>query len=441
MKFRNENKITQFNPFTRLQLFKIGKINKIFDKNLPLFNKISTDLYKLSSFYDSRINEENIKELNENKKNIEKFIMKKIIKCIKNKKELDIKDQKIKINKKKVLFSFDTQKKEKKNKFTLNNNSFLYSKAPSLPNLNKIYKKIIFNKKFMANSTTKKIINIKSLKKNIFNKSFNNYFYKKSDSLININKYYSNSNSLDNNITYNRTNFSFNGDNKYKSNYNLRTFITQQRVSRKSSKKKINNKENKMNFDKNLLKNLSDENLTNFINNSMSLYDEQCMIHKYNNDFIISGRQNYYKINKLLKKFDISQNIEKELDYLINEDIDTNKIYKEMKLFNKSLKGKVNTNNNDITKNVMITKTNADIINYSEYFCKMDNLYFLKNNQSFKKKYPILSKKAREEPLKKDYKKIIYHSHKNIIEGNAIDIRKLIKSCNKIMEKVNKICK
>ena len=111
-----------------------------------------------------------------------------------------------------------------------------------------------------------------------------------------------------------------------------------------------------------------------------------------------------------------------------------------MKIFNQSFKEKVNTNKNDITKNVMITKTNADIINYSEYFCKMDNSYFYKHNKSFRQTYPILSKKAREDPLNVDYRKIVYQSHKNIIEGNAIDIRKLIKSCSRKMERIIKIC-
>ena len=126
--------------------------------------------------------------------------------------------------------------------------------------------------------------------------------------------------------------------------------------------------------------------------------------------------------------------IHKELEYYVNEDIDINKIYKTMRLFHNSFKNKITFNKNN-TKAIMITKKNADIINYCDYFNHMDDLYFFKNNKSYNDNYPILSKKAREDPFNKDYNKIIYHSYKDIIEENARNIRKLLKKCMKSLNK------
>ena len=442
MKLRNDSKIIQFKPFTRLKLFQCGKINKIFDNSLLICNRISKDLNKLSSFSNSTINETRTEEINDYKNNIGKFTLKKL-KIIKNKKEFIKYNKKIKLNKKKVLFSLSNKNKEENDKFILNNNSV--SKNTSLPNLKQFYKKIIFNEKSISNSNRKKLINLNSIKKKILNKSTNNFFHKNSESLTN-SKYYNNSNSFErNNINNNKeNNFSLIKDNKYKTYYNLKTFITQQKSERKirnyNFKNNSKKKENKILINKNLFKSLSNKSLTNFINIWTSLYDEHSKRHNKGNESLESGRQNYYKIKNLLQKFDINQSIEKEIDHLVNEDIEPDKIRKAMKIFNQSFKEKVKTNK-DITKNVMITKTNADIINYSEYFCKMNNSYFYKHNKSFKQTYPILSKKAREDLLNIDYRKIVYQSHKNIIEGNAVDIRRLIKSCSTSMSRIKKICK
>ena len=205
------------------------------------------------------------------------------------------------------------------------------------------------------------------------------------------------------------------------------------KIKIKNLKKDINIKNNK-NI---LLQKISNKVLTNFINTSLALYDDEINKIKNNDNSLNSSRQNFYNIKNLLKKFDIGQNIAKKLDYEINEDIDIKKIYKTMKYFNQKLKDKVIINKNDITKNVIITKTNADIVNYCDYFTKMDNLYFFKNNKIYIQNYPILSKKAREEPFNKDYKKIVYHSHKKIIEDNAVDIRRLVKSCSTALNKID----
>ena len=326
----------------------------------------------------------------------------------------------------------------------LKNSTIFSSRESSLPILNK-NKKFIFNKELLSNSNKRKKINIIHIKNKILNNSNNNYFSQNSDSLTNnFGKYYSSSNSLENNSNNKRVKnfFSFNKNFKFRTNSKLKTFITQQITKKNMKKDKIKIKNLKKvikinDHKKELLQKISKKVLTNFINTSITLYDDEINKLKSNNDSLNSGRQNFYNIKNLLKKFDISQNISKELDYEINEDIDVKKIYKTMKYFKQSLKDKVIVNKNDVTKNVLITKTNADIINYCDYFTKMDNLYFYKNNKIYTQNYPILSKKAREDPFNKDYKKIIYRSNKKIIEDNAVDIRRLFKSCSTVLNKIN----
>jgi hypothetical protein len=155
-----------------------------------------------------------------------------------------------------------------------------------------------------------------------------------------------------------------------------------------------------------------------------------------NTKSLFSGRQKFFKIKNLIYKFDISKNIEKNIDYLINEDIESDKVYKTMRLYHNSLKNKVVTNKNFFDKNIMISKSNADIINYCDNYYYMDNIYFYKHNKIYMQNYSALSKKAIKEPFKKNSEKAIHKSHKNIIEGKAVDIRKLVKSC---LERFNKI--
>ena len=107
-----------------------------------------------------------------------------------------------------------------------------------------------------------------------------------------------------------------------------------------------------------------------------------------------------------------------------------------MLLYHNSLKNKITINKNELNKVLMITKKNADIINYSDYYCNMDDLYFYKNNKIYRENYPKLSKKALIDPLVKDYKKFVYHSQKNIIESNDKYIKEMAKSCRERIERI-----
>ena len=134
----------------------------------------------------------------------------------------------------------------------------------------------------------------------------------------------------------------------------------------------------------------------------------------------------------------MGENIGKELGKKIKEDFDFQTIHKKMKLFSQSFKGKIILNKNDITKSVMITKKNADIINFCDYFSKMDNLVFYKLNKSFIHNYPILSQNAREDTFERSYKKISYISHKKNLERNIKIDRTGIKICKNDIKKINK---
>ena len=443
MKLKYNKSYFYLSPFSRLKLFKCGKIKNILDKNVLECKKLSRELNDLSSFNISSINEIKNDE-NNIKNNINKVVIRKI-KLLNNIDNYIKKRIKAKYSlSQKNIFSLDDKDIGENNKNILKNNTFFSSRESSLPILTKNVKKFYSNKE-LYNTNKRKKINIKHIKNKLLNNSNNNNFSQNSDSLTNnFNKYNSNSNSIENNhIKRKITNyFSFNKNIKFRKNNNLKTFITQQKSKKNIQKDKIKiknlKKEIKTNDNKNrLLQKISKKVLSNFLNTSITLYDDEINKLKNNKDSLNSGRQNFCNIKNLLKKFDISQDITKELDYEINEDIDVNKIYKTMKYFNQNLKDKVIINKNDITKNVMITKTNADIINYCDYFSKMDNLYFFKNNKIYTQNYPILSKKAREEPFNKDYKKIIYRSHKKIIEDNAVDIRRLVKSCSTALNKIN----
>ena len=161
---------------------------------------------------------------------------------------------------------------------------------------------------------------------------------------------------------------------------------------------------------------------------------------KGRNDLIYSERKKIYKIKKILELSDknMSKHAENELEYEINEDTDVINAYKELKIFSKSFKVKVNHYKKDITKWAMITKKNADIINFCDMFSKRDDLYCYKNKKTIIHNYSALSKRARKEPFKKEYKKINYKYHEKILERNAFNIRMLIKSCQEAINKIHK---
>ena len=406
----------KLNTFNRLKLFNCEKINKIFDKNLSYFNKLSKELFQLSSFNDNAINETfeiNDKTIKNNK--INRFILKKI-KLIKKK---DI--QYNRINNKKFL----------KNKFF---------------SLEKINKKNYIKKKddtsFLRNYFSPFNKTYNSLSNKSIKKKENNIKQIKSKNITHIIKKNISENS---NILLKRNNLILSSDenNKYKNNLKYNIFITLQKSEENHTSKKIKNenkkKESIIYSYKNALKNISNENITNFINESKSLYDSQISKLKKNNTFLNSGRKNFYAIKNLLQKFDMSQDIEKELEYKLYEDIDIKKIHKELKHFSNSFKEKISFNKKDISKSVLISKKSADIVNYCDYFSKMNDIYFYKYNKAYINNYPVLSQIARKEPFNRDYKKITYNSHKKTIEENASNIRHWIKICKRSINKINQL--
>ena len=423
----------KLNTFHKLKLIKCHKIDKTYNNNMTILNNLSNDLIKISYLDDKPFEYSIIPEFNlefnkikKNNINNIKFTKKKTFSLNKNRKRILFDENKAKkfLNNKLKLYNQNNLNSQ--NKLSSNNN-YTYYKNQSLEN------KTISH---ISHIDIKNKNNIKYIKKKILNNQFNKKILNSKILANHSNKNEINKNKnskIDNNL-----HFSFNNENKYKTNSMDKIFMTEQ----KSENKNIKDKKDKykgVHLNKNLIKAISKKNLTNFINTSSELYRKQLINLKKINENIISGRKNFYNIKMLLQKLNMKESIKKELDYLVNEDIDITKIYKTMRLFHNSFKSEITINKGDIIKNIMITKKNADIINYCDYYCNMDDLYFYKYNKSFIHNYPILSQKARKESFHKDYNKMEYHSYINIIEGNAVNIRKLFKSCMKTLNKIKNI--
>ena len=161
----NINNNPGLNIFNRLKLFNCKKINNIFDKNISLCDKLTKQLFQLSSFNEKTINE----ATNQNKKNnLDKFIIIKKNKVNKNKI--------CKFNRtnrqnflKKSFISFEKRNKEKYSSNKEEESTFLSKNSSSF---NKNYKS------FYKNNTEIKLIkrkknNIKQIKNKIFHKIIN----------------------------------------------------------------------------------------------------------------------------------------------------------------------------------------------------------------------------------------------------------------------------
>ena len=377
-----DNNSFNLNIFNKLNLFNCQKINKIFDKSISFCDKLKKELSKLSSNNNSSIIDSFSQEKNYNTHKIDKFMMN--IKLTKNinfqfNRKLSEKSTK----KRKIFFSFEKMRQQKKN---ANKKEELTILSP---------KSTLFNNN---KSNKRKNNEFKQIKNRIFNKNIKNNI------LGNSKKIKSNNNIL-----------SYNDNiNKYRKINNFKAFIPYHRTGNNFFHKK----KSIIYSYKDTFKDILNKNLSQFINESKSLYNSQISKLINKNDSLISGRKKYYKIKYLLTKFDMGENIGKELGKKIKEDFDFQTIHKKMKLFSQSFKGKIILNKNDITKSVMITKKNADIINFCDYFSKMDNLVFYKLNKSFIHNYPILSQNAREDTFERSYKKISYISHKKNLERN-----------------------
>ena len=406
------------NTFNRLKLFNLKKINNICDKSLSLCDKLTKQLFQLSSFNEKTINE----TINQKKNNnLDKFIIIKENRVNKSK-ICKFKRANSQHFLKKSFVSFEKRNNEKYSSNREEESTFLSKNSSSF---NKNYKS------FYKNYSEIKLIkrkenNIKQIKNKIFHKIINKKLSQNSKILKLTNK-----------------NISYNDDviNKHPKYNNFNTFVTLQKSRKKIINHKIKNENEQTNLIiysyKSALKKYTNEKLLNIMNKSKSLYNRQ--IHKLNNknsNSLYSGRKNSWKIKNLLKKFEINKNSENGIEYdEINEDIDNKNVYKKMKLFSKNFKEKIILNKGDITRNTMITKKVADMINYCDYLFKKDEINFYKNSKSFISNYSILSKITRKEPFKKEYKNTIYKSHKNSLERNTSIIKTLINACKKSLKK------
>ena len=371
------NKYIKLSSFKKIKLLECEKLDKILDESISISYKLSKDLNNFSSLDSSIINDENIHQNQFNK-----FIRNKIL--LKKRKFMSSKRY---INNKKQLISFSEKKQHKDN---YNNKSKKYnlsyfSKLADI-NLEDSNNKFTFNYKTIVNLKKRKIVNFKTKKVRILN-NFN--ISKKSNSLI--------SKQLEKNDNSSEKSTNFEHNNEY-TNYKNKTFILKPFVAQQklNIKKKNYNTKNIMKY-KILLK----DKINDLINTSSSLYNTQKITIKRNNDAFISSRSTFYNIQNLLHKFKNSKSIEKEIDDSIKDD---KNIYKRMKLFHNNYKSKIN--NKCTSKSSIISKQNADIINYCDYLSKMNDLYFYKNNKIYNHYYPILSEKARNEPFKRNIRNL-----------------------------------
>lgn len=407
---KNYIKLTLFKD---LKLYKCNQIKEEFQKDISICDQLSKNLMKLGSNNDFGFNEESIlaKKKNNNKSNI-----------LEKKKLLHKNNDMISFNKKKVMLK--------------KNNSF-YSKTPSICCLKKkdcngMFNRSIYNLGCLGQKTK---INLKPIKKKILNRDVS---VSKS---ISFDKDYS-SIVKNSNIGIDECNCSLvNNDSPNESRYKSKTFITIQKPG-KIINKNIKNKTSRsfksvknIHSTKNILKRISNKQLTNIIKSSSTLYNNEFNKLNHDKDFL-SAKRHYYNIKYLINKFGMKKTVENQVeDY---EAMDINNIYLSIINFRNDLKGKVYYSKKDVTKHIMITKKNADIINYGDYYSKMDNLHYYKNNKIYKRQYPSLKIMENNELMIKDYNNIINHSHKNSLEGNNNQMRQLINKCNKNIQKIIK---
>ena len=406
---------------------KYQKINQVYDKNVSIVNKLSNDLIKLSHLNDKQKYNDEAQEIINNSNNIWNRIKKeKIIK--KEKKSFNKDNKDIIFLDEKNLFSFrrkinNAHKSNKKHNSMI---SYIHLHNKSLYNFKKNNKKYNLFDRTMTISSKRKINNL--IKVN--SKEQNSECLKN-----NLNKYEINTYSYDstNNTKDEKSDFSFSSESPNKNNCNFKTLSTNQKLENNNLNTNKVNKINKYKFKKEkpyklLLKQISCQKLSNLFNNSSNLYDTNYIKLKKIKP-ILSERKNYY-FKKKFKNYKFSQNIKDkfELDYIANENNDIQKVLKTMKIYHNSPKNIINVNKKKLT-NIMINKKTADMINCSDYYYNMDDLFFYKNKKIYFDYYPILSEKANFEPFKKNYTKIVYHSHKDKIDKNSFNIRRLVKSC------------
>ena len=351
----------KLNIFKRLTLSNCKKLNKLFFNSVSLCDKLTQELSQFCPINDNTIMKNNSEEMQ-----IKKLIIKKI-----------------RINKKKS-YQFNRFNNTYTKKFITNRkNSFFSSEKKNQENVksnkkeDSTFNSSIFDKTYKNfyhcnNSSNKKIKSIKKINeiKYVKNKLFNK--------VINYN--------ISGNSRILETNYSL------LNNDNINKYLTFRKdktlISPKKSLRKILSKKSTIDPNQSPLKNISNESISKYANKSKSLNTIQIK-----KNFLHTRRNNNYHIKNLFLEIS-RKNIGKKIESKINGDINIKKVYKEMKLFSKNLKERINH-----TKTVKIKKKIADII-------KMDDLSFCKNNKGFVYNYPFLSKIRRKDIFKRNYKKI-----------------------------------
>lgn len=376
---------TKLKTFNQLKIAKLGPINKIIDNNTKVFNKLFKDLDRMANPVDLAIYVDFFNKDNLNKTNIKINKVKK--KSMENKKKEKI------IPKKSIKYNLSFNlKKSAPITSTDNSNRNQFS--------------------FITSPVQIKPINYQKL--NPFNIKKSNFYMnqKNKEKLLfekKLNRSYK--------INYETEQSGVNHYNSFNNNKNedsfQRTFITHQK---NDSKIKRNNFFNESTFNisnnktfktqQSFHKQFSSDILRNYINDSSNIYNKH-YIKFLEEEKSISSTINYIK--NMINENEKYKSYEKQINYLIKEDLDIPKIRKNMKMFKRSLKGRITFKTNDLFKTSMITKKIADIINCYDTFSKMNDIYFYKNKNIFDKIYPPLSFRATHDDFDKNYEQMYYY--------------------------------
>ena len=372
---------------------------------MSIFNKLSKDLIELSHLDDDVYKEKYLQEISKSIKESSNIIKKKqkILKLKSFKNMLF--DNKTKIS------QIDTKVDENNNTLNKNNSSCILFNNSFIDTNNSL------NNKIVSNYFKRKINNIRLLKgKNINLKSSKN-FHENTPSL----------NSKDNIILKNKNNLFYN---KYVKDCKFNTFITcrkEENQSLKNKNKIIKLKKNNHNNTKKSIKYyrklLSNQELSKIQYSSMKNIKNISLIE--NNKSIITARQNFYNIKNLLEKFDINSNDEMALKYDFRKDLNVKKINENIKNFKNSTKDFISCHQNT-NKSLILSKENADIINYGDICYIMEDEHFFKNRKIYMQKYPILSKIAIMDNFEKKNRNFKSQSQENILKKNTENIRSLL---------------
>ena len=367
--------LKQIKTFHQLKLLKFAPLNKIIFKKTKVINELYKDLKRMANQQENAIDLDLYKE---------REIFNKTDIVNKNKTKIYNIKKKFKIIPKKGMkynFSFN----KKRTKYDNNNEKFSFITSPLETN------KINFYKINPINTQKSKIfIDYNNDDKHLFKKKLDH-----AQKFINKAKA----------IKYNRNKSIY----KCKSEEILpKNFLTCQKTFTQIKKHNIfnkiklnNSKMKRIRTHQSFYRPLSSKVLNDHINSSSNIFNSQYNKFLEEENYITSTINN---IKSMIEKNEKYKSYEKKKNYLIKKDIDIPNIRKNMKLFKRSLKGKIEKKTKEIFESSMVTKKVADIINYwDNCLSKMNDIFFYKNRYAFYKMYPPLSNKATEDPNIKNY--------------------------------------